>query len=128
MTYSADQLIAKYIELRDKKAELAEEFKLRNQPFNEGMEIIENALMDMLNAQGGQNIKTGSGTAYISEVLNVKVEDWESFSYWVQRFGTPDFFVKNANKTAVKEYMDGGGPLPPGLSMSTLRNLNVRRS
>jgi phage host-nuclease inhibitor protein Gam len=128
MTYAADQLIQRYIEIRDEKAEIAERHKAELAPLNQSLEVLENTLMQLLNEQGGQNIKTAAGTAYRSEVMSVKVEDWDALWYYIQRFQRPDLLVRNVNKTAVKEIIDGGQALPPGISTQTLFNLNVRRA
>lgn len=128
MNYNADQLIQRYVEIRDEKAAVAERHKGEMQPFNDQLEVLENVLLGLLNEQGGQNIKTEHGTAYISEVMNVKVDDWDSFLYYVQRFQAWNMLVRNVNKTAVKELMDGGAAAPPGVSTSTIRGVNVRRA
>lgn len=129
MTYTAEQLIQRYVQLRDDKAALAARHAEEMKPFNEGLTIIENALADILHAQGGENIKTGAGTAYFSDVVSFKVEDWPAFYTYVYQGQHADMLVRNANKTAVKDFMDANnGALPPGLSMNTVRNLNVRRA
>lgn len=128
MTYTADQLIAKYVEIRDERNALSERHKAEMVPLTQSLDVIEGALMNMLNEQGGQSIKTGSGTAYRSEVMTCKVEDWDSFFYYVQRFNAQGLLVRNVNKTAVKEMLDAGQSLPPGVSTQTIYNLNVRRA
>lgn len=128
MTYSADQLIGRYVEIRDEIAEISERHKAELQPLKASLETLENALMGILNDCGGQNIKTANGTAYRSEVVSMKIDDWDSFLYYVQRFQAWNMLVRNVNKTAVKELLDGGSALPPGIGMTTMFNLNVRRA
>lgn len=128
MNWTAEQLIAKYVEIRDDIADISERHKNELAPKKQALEIIENALMQILNDQGGQNIKTPAGTAYRSEVLTVKVESWPLVQEYITTHGRWDMLVQNVNKTAIKELLETTGTLPPGVSTQTIFNLNVRRA
>lgn len=128
MTYTAEQKIAKYVEIRDKRDALSEKHKLEMEPINKALDVLEASLMDDLNAMGGDSIKTPVGTAYRSTIMTVKVEDWDSFQYWNTRFGGPEFLVRQVNKTEVKAAMEDGRGCPAGLKIDTIHNLNVRRA
>lgn len=125
--YSADQLIARYIQIRDDKAALAEVHKEQMKPFNEGLALLETALQDMLNQTGGDSIKTQHGTAYRSTTTATKVEDWPAFIDFVMSSGDTELLVRNVNKTRYLELAEAG-QVAPGISTSQFHSVNVRRA
>lgn len=127
MTHSADQLIAGYIKLRDQRDEISERHKAELDPYSQAMESIATQLQDMLNAQGGDSIKTPSGTAYRSTATTAKMDDWASFITFVLERQDTELLVRNCNKTRYTELLEGGVTVP-GVSMSQLYRINVRRS
>lgn len=127
MTHTADQLIDAYVKLRDEKASIAERHKAELDPYNGALERLETQLMDMLNAQGGDSIKTKSGTAYRSTATTAKVDDWPAFVTFVLDSGDTELLVRNVNKTRMTELLEAGQSVP-GCSQSQVSRINVRRS
>lgn len=125
--YSAEQLIQRYVQMRDDKQALAEQQAAQMKPYNDALQVLETALQDALNQCGGDSIKTKSGTAYKSSATTCKVEDWPSFITFVQETGDMDLLVRNVNKTRYQELIEGGR-LVPGISVATVQRVNVRRS
>jgi len=125
--YSADQLIERYLQIRSDKEALAEVHKGQMAPLNAALDVIETALQDMLNQQGGQSIKTTHGTAYRSTATSAKVEDWPSFITFVQSSGDTELLVRNVNKTRYEELI-GSGVQVPGISITQVQRVNIRRS
>lgn len=125
--YSAEQLIQRYVQLRDDKAALAERHKAEMEPYNNALTLIETALQDALNQAGGESIKTKAGTAYKSTATTCKVEDWASFITFVQETGDTELLVRNVNKTRYEELV-ANSRMVPGISVSTVQRVNVRRS
>lgn len=126
MTYTAEQLIDKYVEVRDAKAALAEKHKGEMEPYNKSLEVIEAALQDMLNQTGGDSIKTKAGTAYRSTATTAKMESWPEFIGYVQHTGDYELLVRNVNKTRLEECLNAGRSVP-GCSMGQIQRINVRR-
>lgn len=126
-THTADQLIAGYLSLRDQRDAIAERHSAELKPYTEAMEKIGTMLQDMLNAQGGDSIKTKSGTAYRSTATTAKVEDWGLFYTFAQAQNDSELFVRNVNKTRYTEYLERGVSVP-GCSLSQVSRINVRRS
>ena len=127
MTHTADQLIAAYVKLRDEKASIAERHKAELDPYIGALERLETQLMDMLNAQGSNSIKTKSGTAYRSTATTAKVDDWPGFITFVLDQGDTELLVRNVNKTRMTELLEAG-VVVPGCSQSQVSRINVRRS
>ena len=154
MSFTTDQIVAKYVAVRDEKKALSEKHSAELAPYNKKLEILEQALLASLNAQNADSVKTEHGTAYKSTVMSASVEDWDALTAYilseaVDRIAdslergeppekqieafqqTPAFALINrsVNKTAVKETMEAKeGFIPPGVKTAFVTSVNVRRA
>lgn len=124
---NAEQLIDKYLSIRDKKAEMEKRHKAELEQFSKAMAKIEEVLMGLLSRAGGDSLKTAAGTAYIATVASAKVEDWEAALDWIKSTENWEMLERRASKTFVQAHVENTGELPPGVSLTTLRRLNIRR-
>ena len=93
------------------------------------MILIEGLLADEINRLEGQSIKTEMGTAYRSTVTSFKVADRDAWLDFVFQNNQRDMLTAHTAKDAVKEYMEtNGGTPPPGLNMTQIYKINVKRS
>lgn len=125
---NVEAVVERYVALRDRKAELVKAHKAELEVIEQAMEKIENALLNLLNEQGVESMRTGAGTAYVTRRTSVSIADWDSFRRFLS--AQPDPFVyldRKANKTAVEEFRKEHEDLPPGLNWSEMRAVNVRR-
>lgn len=144
-----DQLLAEHFRLDDWVAGENKRFGEHLAPTKASMEAIKNELHARLNALGGgdkANISTGAGTAYLSNIMNVSVTP--EGAGWVDpqtgivstgREALIDFALANwdeignellmvqAQKDAVKRYLEEKGSPPPGLKVGWIQRVNVRR-
>lgn len=127
MTYTAEQLIERYVQIRDEVKEISERQAAELAPHRQSLEVIENALQDMLNQTGGDSIKTKAGTAYRSTATTAKVDDWPGFISFVLDSGDTELLVRNVNKTRLTECLEAGRAVP-GTSVSAVSRINVRRA
>lgn len=126
---SAAQLIKKYVECRDSIATITERYEKELLPYKNGMILIEGLLADEINRLEGQSIKTEMGTAYRSTVISFKVADRDAWLDFVFQNNQRDMLTTHTAKDAVKEYMEtNGGTPPPGLNMTQIYKINVKRS
>jgi len=117
-------IVKHYVALRDQKAEIEARHKEELEPIRKDMDMIEGALMKVLQDGGQKSAKTDFGTAYISEVESIKIIDRDAVIDTVAEQGVWD--VLNIS-VAKKNYREAGVELP-GIDISTTRKLNVRRS
>lgn len=82
-TYTVDQVVAKYIELRDKKAEMAAEQKVAMEPISQALEQMEAWLLAKMNTDGVDSFKTQSGTAFKARTSSVSMQDAVAFKSFV---------------------------------------------
>lgn len=121
-------VVAKYIELRDKKAQLKAEYDMQIAPIEEKMSKIEGKLVEVLNQTGGKSISTPHGTVYTSVRSSASVADREAFFEYVKQNEEWALLESRASKTAVQEYRDLHQELPPGINWREERIVNIRRS
>src|SRR5262245_26911458 len=121
-TKTADQLIDRYIAIRDHIATQSKAFDEWKKPFNEEMEAISAKLHEMLLALGGDSPKlaTGSGTAYFTTTKNPRIENRDIYLKFLNdewtRYGNAMLQLGTPQVAAVNEYMDEHeGALPPGV-------------
>jgi len=132
MTFKADELIAKALEIdrhiKAREEALAEELK----PYKEGRQAIEGVLLQMLNDAGAQNFKTDEGTAYKTQILHPKVVNRDDFlkvcvDNWTNGGGA--MLQIGTIKGGVKDWLETHEQAPPpGVEISYSINLNIRKS
>lgn len=122
------EVVAKYIELRDKKAEYKAAYDAKVAVIDEVMGKIEAKLLEAFEAAGVDNMKTEAGTAYISNKTSVSIGDREAFMKYIQDNNEWPLLEVKASKTAVVEYREVHDDLPPGINWRVERTVSVRRS
>lgn len=122
-----DAVVGAYISLRDKKKEVAARHREEMAVFNDKMNQIETFLLMDFGQKGIESAKTESGTAYKVSRRTVKSEDWEAFIEYVRENDLWHMLDRRSNKSAVEEFLEANGELPPGLSITTSLGINVRR-
>ena len=76
---TVDEVVKKYIEIRDRKAEIAKRQSAELVPLNDAMANIEKWLMDQMNTLGVDSFKTAHGTPYKANSNSVKLTDAGAF-------------------------------------------------
>lgn len=123
-----DDVVGKYIELRDRKAQMKKEFSAKVEKIDAAMNKIENAILATFDKMGGvQSIRTTHGTPYVQLRESVTVADRDSYFDFVRENEAWDMLESRANKTAVMQYKEEHGELPPGLNYRAERIINIKR-
>lgn len=151
MTQNISDVVAKYISLRDaKEAEVKVNNEAIRTKYSEPMEIIEKWLLQNMEAQGVDSLKTPAGTPYKNITKSIKTLDSEQFKRFVF---TPvidsivnlglnpdaaynllsnnikwDMIDFRALKSGVTAHVEETGQLPPGLELTQFTTINIRRS
>lgn len=126
--YTDEQLIAKHFELEAVLKAREEEREKEDKAFKDGIAVIKATLQQRLIERGANHTATDAGTAYLSDILNVKVTDRAEFLKYAFN-GGEDMLLASAQKDAVKTYMQmHEGQNPPGVETSVFTKLNIRKS
>ncbi len=128
---SDNDLIAENFKLEDEVKAGTAKLNEWAKPKKERIAEIENEIQRRLIERGADSTRTDAGTAYISHLLNAKVEDNGSLFDWAaDHWGEIGADVKlNIALAIVKNYMEqNAGNPPPGMSVSYYSRLNIKRS
>lgn len=118
-----DQIVEKYVELRDAKAEIAERHKAELAPYAQMLDKLEGILLGELDKAGLQSAKTPHGTAYKSVTTSAKVIDWDKTLDFIVEQERFDLIQRRVNKDVVEEIGE-----VPGVAIEKILKVNVRRS
>jgi len=121
-------LVQKYIEVRDKKAQLKAEYDMKASRLDEVMGKIEAKLLEVFEQTGMDSVKTEFGTAYTSTRTAASVADREAFMEFVKSRDEWPLLEVRASKAAVEQYRAANDDLPPGINWREERVVNIRRS
>ena len=122
-----DDVINRYIQMRDRKAELKAEFDGKVAVLDEGMDKCEAFILAHLVKTGQTTAGTASGTAFISEVKSVTVADPEEFKNYLFQSGNWHMADIRAAKNAIVEFKDEHQDLPPGINYREEKVVRFRK-
>lgn len=127
MTLSVDDVVAKYVELRDLKAEIEGEAKERTDKIRVQMGRLEGWLKDKADEMGVTSFKTAKGTAFVTTTDYAQVGDWDTVMKFIKDNEAFHMLEHRVSKNAVRDYMKTHGAVPPGVNYGTKIGVNVRR-
>lgn len=123
-----EQLIDRYIQIRDRKAQLKAKYDGEVEALDEGLKKIENVLLSKLNELGVDSFgKKETGLAFKSTVTSATVADWDSFLGYIKENDAWHMLDHRANKTAVAEFRAANDDIPPGINWREETVVRVRR-
>lgn len=123
-----DQIVEKYIALRDAKAKHKAEYEAKVAEIEVALDRIEKHLLEKMQEQGLKSLPTGAGTAYISHRTSATVADWDSVLQFVREHDAWQMLEKRVSKTAIEEFRAANDDLPPGINWYESVVVNVKRS
>ena len=128
---SDEDLIAENFKLEDLNKAAMLKLKDWKAPNDARIKEIENELLRRLQERKADSTRTDSGTAYISNPMDHKVEDPAKFFDWVaENWDDIAADVKlGISVAAVRAFMErNNGAPPPGVKVGYYTSLNIRRS
>lgn len=121
-------LVKNYVAIRDKMKEIAERHSEELKPFVDMQNELTAKLTGILEATDAQSIKTSEGTVYASTRYSASLADPKAFMDYVIENKTWELLDRKANSTACRDFVEAKGSEPPGVKLSAIRTLGVRRS
>ena len=122
-----DQLVDKYIRIRDKKAEVQKTQKAELARFDEALHTIERVFLTFMQENNVDSLNTNHGTAYKRVQTSCTIADRDAFLNFVREGDNWAFADLRANAPAVKAYLDANESLPPGINFTSRLTVNVQR-
>lgn len=143
-----DQLIGKYIALRDKVKDIKKQQEEVLKPYEDAMEKIEQIMLGQLKASNTDSIACkGIGTAYKMTKMQVGMEERQLLTgyvlgaiaktaneagseeeFYVDAAPFLDCFTNSVDKNWVKDFMEQHDRVPPGVKVTTFAAVGFRKS
>lgn len=122
------ELVDKYIQIRDRKAQLKKEYEAKVAPLEEAHAKIEAKFLELMHKTGTDSFKTEFGTAYRTTRSSVTVADRDAFMTYIRENDEWPLLEVRPSKAAVETFKDAHEELPPGLNYREEIVVNIRRS
>ncbi len=123
-----DQLITKYIALRDKKTAIKRAYEAKVAAIDEGMDTIERLLHTHLTENGVEKIGNKEGVAFFSTERSATVGDAGAFFNYLQETNNWHLADIRAAKKQIGEFRDEFDDLPPGINWREAKVVRVNRA
>jgi hypothetical protein len=123
-----EQRMAQYVQVREILRAEGKVWKEREALLKNILDRIEGEFGAFMKETNQDNLTSASGTAYTSEVWSATVADAEALRAFVKETGKFDLLKMAANPTTVRAYVAENNALPPGVNLSSLINVNVRKA
>jgi hypothetical protein len=123
-----NELVKKYIELRDQKAQFKAEYDAKVANIETLLEKMEAVFLKHFELTGSESARTDAGTVFKGTRTSAKVADRDAFFAYVKAHDAFDLLDSRCNKTAVEQFKAANDDLPPGVDWRSEVTVNVRRS
>lgn len=123
-----DEIVDKYMQLRERKKQMKDEYEAQVAKVNDAMERIENHFLSKMQESGMESIKTRFGTVYKQVRASSTVADRELFMHYCQENDAWHLADIRAQPTAIKEFREEHEDIPPGINFTQHVVVNIRKS
>lgn len=125
---TVDKRVEQYVNIRDALKAMDAEHDEKRKPLVELQNLLTGWLQNFMEQAGADNIKTAHGTCYNSVRYTASLADPEAFMKHIIANNQFDLLDRKANVTAVKDYVAEHNTLPPGVNLSSIKTVGVRRA
>lgn len=128
-TISSDKLAEIYIKIRDKRAELKEQFESQDNELKAQQDVLVEQMLALCQEQNADSIKTPAGTIIRKVDTRYWTTDWDSMYKFVEEHDAFPLLEKRLHQTNLKQFLDENPKLlPVGLQADRKYTVVVRRS
>ena len=125
---SIEKLTATYIKIRDKRSELSNKFKEKDDELKSQQDRIKRALLEHCKEHNVESVRTAEGLFYRTIKKRFWTNDWESMHKFILEHSVPEFLDKRLNQSNVKQFLEENPDvLPPGLNVDSEYAISVRK-
>jgi hypothetical protein len=125
---TVDDMIDKYLKLRDKVKAIKEDHTKQLVPYSEAMNTLEAWLLEVLNQAKLKSVNSAHGTAYKTTRTSAKVVDWPVTLAFIRQHDAWDLLEARVSKLAAQSIIDETQHPIPGVEVSSELAVNVRRA
>jgi hypothetical protein len=128
-TISVDRLVAAYIKMRDKRAELLREYEEADGNIKAQMEAVEGKLLDLCKDIGADTLGSKHGKVMRTVKTRYWTSDWDSLHKFVLEHKMPELLERRISQSTMKQLLEEKPDvMPPGLNIDSRYTVTIRRS
>lgn len=117
MAFSVDEVVARYLELKEAKERAVKEYE-------EKLQVISDWLRNHMEQQGSvKSLRTDRGTVSLKMRRTPKISDMDAFEAFAA--DNPDAWKRALNTTFVLDQLDSGNNPPPGVIVDSTYFISV---
>jgi hypothetical protein len=125
----ADTLAEIYIKIRDKRAELKEQYEQQDDSLKEQQEMLAEQMLALCQEQHADSIKTRAGTIIRKVDTRYWTNDWEQMYDFIHEHDAYPLLEKRIHQTNMRQFLEENPDLlPAGLMSDSKYSIVVRRS
>jgi hypothetical protein len=126
---STDKLAEVYIKIRDKRAELKEQYEAQDEGLKAQQEMLAEKMLAICTDNNADSIKTPAGTIIRKVDTRYWTTDWDSMYQFIQEHDAYPLLEKRIHQTNLKQFLEENpNLLPAGLQADSKYTVVVRRS
>ena len=125
---NVEKRVKQYVAVRDHIKVIEERHKKELEQWMADKDKLTGIIQSCLEAVGAESIKTAEGTAYTTTRYTASLADPKAFMDFVIENKKFDLMNRAANAPAVRDYVAEHGGLPPGVNLSSIATIGVRRA
>ena len=128
-TISVDRLVAAYIKMRDKRAELLRKYEEADGEIKAQMDAVEGKLLDLCKEIGADTLGSKHGKVMRTVKTRYWTSDWESMHKFILEHKMPELLERRISQTTMKQLLEENPDLmPPGLNTDSRYAVTIRRA
>lgn len=128
-TISVDRLVAAYIKMRDKRAELLREYEEADNEVKAQMDAVESKLLDLCKEIGADTLGSKHGKVMRTVKTRYWTTDWESMHRFILEHKMPELLERRISQATIKQLLEENPDLmPPGLNTDSRYTVTIRRA
>lgn len=117
-----------YVRCRDIIKQKNDEFTESIKDLVETQNLLTAWLTSNLETVGAESVRTKAGTVYSTTRYSASLADPQAFMDYVKTTDKFELIDRKANATAVRDFVETNGSLPPGVNLNAIRTVGVRRA
>lgn len=126
---ATDKLAEVYIKIRDKRAELKEQYEAQDEGLKAQQEMLAEKMLDICRDNNADSIKTPAGTIIRKVDTRYWTTDWDSMYQFIEEHDAYPLLEKRLHQTNLKQFLEENPELlPAGLQADRKYTVVVRRS
>lgn len=128
MEATADQLVAIYIKMRDKKDVIKRDMEAQVVEIEEQMQVVGQQILEICKDTGAESIRTAHGTAYRTIKQRFWTNDWEAMHKFIRENEAMELLERRIHQTNMKQFLEEHPELrPAGLNIDREYAITIRR-